>query len=264
MDDDKPVIRIVKKKAGHGGHHGGAWKVAYADFVTAMMAFFLVMWIVGLSKPIREAVAAYFKDPSGFMKSVRGGKDPMAKSGGSDRGTPSPVLPTGGAGHAVEAAVKAHFKKIAEEILQQLKKSKDYKGMKDSIQVQLTNEGLRIDLMEKTHALFFSSGSSELTPQAIHLLHMIAGEVGRLKNPVVVEGDTDARPYHGPRGYTNWELSEERANQARRAMDGHGLRKGQVVEVRGYADHKLLDPKHPFSYVNRRVSILVAYTGHGN
>ncbi len=266
MDPEPPVIRIVKKK-GHGGHHGGAWKVAYADFVTAMMAFFLVMWIVGLSKPVRQAIAAYFKDPVGFMKLARGGKNPLAKSADSaiNRGKPSPLLPTGGPQetNADRSATEAKFKAIAQQILEKLQKSPDFKGLKDSIQVHLTDEGLRIELMEKTPSLFFSSGSAALHARTVRLLRMIAGQLGKLNNPIVMEGDTDSHPYTGRPGYSNWELSVDRANAARRVMEGHGIRKGQVIEVRGYADHKLLDPKHPYSYVNRRVSILVAYTGKG-
>ena len=263
MDPEPPIIRIVKKK-GHEGHHGGAWKVAYADFVTAMMAFFLVMWIVGLSKPVRKAIAAYFKDPVGFMKLARGGKNPMEKSSDSaiNKGKPSPLLPTGGPQitNADRSAMEAKFKQVAEQILEKLKKSPDFKGLKDSIQVHLTDEGLRIELMEKTPSLFFSSGSSSLHSRTVRLLQMIAHHLGNLNNPIVMEGDTDSHPFTGRPGYSNWELSVDRANAARRAMEGHGLHKGQVIEVRGYANHKLLGPKHPYSYVNRRVSILVAYT----
>ncbi len=264
MQSEQPIIRIVKKKKGGAAAHGGAWKVAYADFVTAMMAFFLVMWIIGLSATVRKAVAAYFKDPEGVIKNSAGGTKPLSHGDemASTNGKPSIFLPTGMDGLRY-GQVESAFKHIEQQILQKMQDSKDFSKLKDSIHVTLTNQGLRIDLMEKTHALFFSTGSAALQPRTINLLHMIASEVGKLKYPVVVEGDTDARPFHGPDGETNWELSVNRANAARRAMEGHGLRKGQVLEVRGYGDKKLLDPEHPYSYVNRRVSILVAYTGKG-
>lgn len=259
-----PVIRIVKKKKGHEGHHGGAWKVAYADFVTAMMAFFLVMWIVGLSKPQRDAIAAYFRSPSGFMKTAHGGKSPMSRTEEKSRnGKPAPLIPLDG-GHAdVAAAMEAQFKAVAEAILKELTKTPEFRGLRDSVQVHLTNEGLRIELMEKTSSLFFDTGSAKLKPRTIHLLQTIAHELARLKNPVIIEGHTDSRPLGSGNSYSNWELSTDRANSARRAMTENGLRPGQMLAVRGYADRKLLRPDDPTHFSNRRVSILVAYTNKG-
>ena len=222
---DAPVIRIVRKKGGGGGHHGGAWKVAYADFVTAMMAFFLVMWIVGLSKPVREAIAAYFRDPSGFMKTAHGGPTPLGQGGeGTDlkKGTPAPLIPDDG-GKAGQASMKAQFKKAEDAILKQLEKDPEFKGLRDSVEVHLTDEGLRIELMEKTSSLFFDSGSAALKERSVHLLSVIGAELGKLKNPVIVEGHTDSRPLSRGYNYSNWELSTDRANAARKAMEEHGL-----------------------------------------
>jgi chemotaxis protein MotB len=264
-DEKAPVIRIVRKKKGHGGHHGGAWKVAYADFVTAMMAFFLVMWILGLSKPLREAIAAYFRDPSGFMKTAHGGKNPLS-SGDAEliqKGKPAPVIPTDGGSTQSQAALEAAFKKVEDSILKELAKHPEFQGLRDSIQVHLTDEGLRIELMEKTSSLFFDSGSAHLKPRTIQLLQTIARQLRELNNPVVIEGHTDSRPLNGANGYSNWELSTDRANSARRAMEENGLRPGQVLAVRGYADRKLLRPDNPLHFSNRRVSILVAYQKQG-
>jgi chemotaxis protein MotB len=254
---EAPVIRVVRKKKGEGGHHGGAWKVAYADFVTAMMAFFLVMWIIGLDKPTRKAIAAYFNDPTAFTKG--GGKHPLGSADMPPKTTLAPAI----AKVTNKARAEAELKAKAAEILKELEKSPEFRGLKDSIQVRLTNEGLRIELMEKTSSLFFATGSARLNPRTVRLLQVIAQELKGMKNPIVVEGHTDSRPLNGANGYSNWELSGDRANSARRAMEEHGLHAGQIIMVRGYADHKLLRPDEPTNPSNRRVSILVAYTGSG-
>ena len=261
---EAPVIRIVRKKVSGGGHHGGAWKVAYADFVTAMMAFFLVMWIVGLNKPIRQAIAAYFRDPSGFTKTTTGGKNPLSGGEGTvmQNNAPAPLVPLDG-GHKGQGSMQAEFQKAADAIMKQLARDPEFSGLKDSVQVHLTNEGLRIELIEKTSSLFFDSGSAALKKRSVDLLSVIGKELGRLQNPVIIEGHTDSQPLGGPHGYSNWELSTDRANAARQAMEQHGLAKKQVLAVRGYADRKLLKPDNPLHYSNRRVSILVAYTKTG-
>lgn len=267
--DSQPVIRIVKKKKGHSGHHGGAWKVAYADFVTAMMAFFLVMWIVGLSKPIREAVASYFRSPSGFMKTSKGNGTPLGAGEEKllDKGKPAPLIPMdGGKGElSVETRLKleAQFKLVQaaleKEMEKELEKSPEFRNIKESVEVTVTEEGLRIELMEKTSALFFDPGSAALKPRIVRLLQIIARELREVKNPIIIEGHTDSRPL-GRAGYTNWELSADRANSARRAIEAGGLHPNQILAVRGYADRKPKQPNDPSHFMNRRVSILVAYT----
>jgi len=256
-----PIIRIVRKSKG-GGHHGGAWKVAYADFVTALMAFFLVMWIVGLSKPVREAVEAYFKDPVGFSNAVREGRSPLAAgdaagilSGGT---TPIPNQ----TGKAVVATVE-QLGALRQAIVSELEKSPEFRAIRDSVDVNLTREGLRIELMEKSSALFFDPGSAALKERTRHLLAAIARELRQVDNPVVIEGHTDSRPLVRGPDYTNWELSADRANAARRAMEACGLPAKQIIAVRGYADRRPLRPGDPSASVNRRVSILVAFTASG-
>ncbi len=259
---EQPII-IVKKKGGHGGHHGGAWKVAYADFVTAMMAFFLVMWIVGLSKPTRIAIAAYFRDPVGFMKTTHGGKSPISDPADSKPalGTSAPIIPKdGGTPSAQLKVLGEQFREIEKAIQREMEKTPEFRSLKDSVNIQLTDEGLRIELIEKTSSLFFDSGKADLKERTGHLLRMIAKQLGKLQSPVVIEGHTDSQPLRGANGYSNWELSTDRANSARRAMDGHGLRQGQIMAVRGFADRKLRVPGNSKHYSNRRVSILVGFS----
>ncbi len=257
-----PVIVIKKIKKGHGGHHGGAWKVAYADFVTAMMAFFLVMWIVGLSKPVKESVAAYFHDPAGFMKTMNKGKAPPSTSAldGSSIGRPGPIFAKSGDEQKhKEEEIELKFKSVQDAIEKDLKKNPEFSGLKDSIQVHLTNEGLRIELMEKTSSMFFDSGKADLKPRTERLIKLISKELVKLNNPIIIEGHTDSHKLNGPDGYSNWELSTDRANTARRAMESSGIKDKNVLAVRGYADKKLLNPTNPMHFSNRRVSILVAY-----
>lgn len=248
-------IRIVKKKHGDHGHHGGAWKVAYADFVTAMMAFFLVMWIIGLSQNIKEAIAAYFKDPVGFMKAVNEGK--LAFS----------IAPEGGAAKASEkelselseASEKQRMEQAKKEIEKVVEGVPEFKHLKPYVQIQIVDEGLRIELMESSQSVFFMTGSAEVNPPARQLLSRIAKYLAKLPNRIVIEGHTDSRPFSRG-GMTNWELSVNRANSARRILEASGLRKGQIYEVRGYADNKLRVPNDPYHYSNRRISLLIAYS----
>jgi chemotaxis protein MotB len=223
-----------------------------------MMAFFLVMWIVGLSKPVRDAIASYFKNPSGFMKTGTGGKSPLSTEPDKTAGKPSPIMPREGEGNL--AALQEHFKAIQSAILREMRRMPELNGLEESVQVQLTDDGLRIELIEQRSSLFFDTGSAKLKPRTRKLLKFIAGKLRTLKNPIVVEGHTDSAPLGRPGGYTNWELSADRANCARRAMETQGLLPGQVIAVRGFADRKPLKPDDPFHFSNRRVSILVAYT----
>jgi chemotaxis protein MotB len=256
-----PVIRIVRKKQ-VVQHHSGAWKVAYADFVTALMAFFLVMWIVGLSKPVREAIEAYFKDPIGFSKAVRHGQSPFASGDamGILTGGAAPV-PTGKGSGA--KSKEERLREVQQAIVDEMERLPEFRSLRESVAVKLTKEGLRIELIEKRSSLFFDSGSAVLKPHTRQLLSVIAKQLREVNNPIVIEGHTDSRPLVSEPHYSNWELSSDRANAARRAMEASGLLPGQVLAVRGYADRKPLRPKEPHHFSNRRVSILVAYTAAG-
>lgn len=247
MDDRQTPVRIVvKKKRGHGGHHGGAWKVAYADFVTAMMALFIVLWIVGQSSTVKQAISAYFKDPGVFDSGRGGGVLP-----GSSGSAPNPTTTVS----SEMEKLRAEAKKLEGVI----KANPEFDKFKDKIEISVTKEGLRIELLENSNGLFFDVGSARLKPETIKLLKLVAVEVGRLKNKVMIEGYTDARPYVNP-DYTNWELSSDRANMARRILEQNGVGKDQVSQVRGFADRNLKHPDKPLDYGNRRVSILVAAT----
>jgi chemotaxis protein MotB len=249
MSPNAPVqpIIIVRKKSGHGGHHGGAWKVAYADFVTAMMAFFLVMWLVGQSPKVKAGVGGYFRDPVGFSEGGRG-----VLPGADSVDSPPPQAP---------AAAEDDERKLLEAAVARIKESLDrvpaFQTLRDQVEFTVTPEGLRIDLIEKADSSFFDSGSATLHGESEHLLGVIAKELGALNHDLDIEGHTDSRPYTANDHYSNWELSADRANAARRVMEHEGLRLEQVKSVRGLADRQLRVPDDPLDPRNRRVSILV-------
>jgi len=252
MSKGQPVI-IVKKK-GHGGHghHGGAWKVAYADFVTAMMAFFLVMWLVGQSPQVKAAVGGYFRDPGVFETTKGGGVLPGSVEGLKDSGVTPPPDSVRQAQEVLEQA--------AEHLRQALQSVPALKALEDRIEITVTAEGLRIELLENEKNSFFAVGSAQLLPETVELLGVIATELSPLGNKIALEGHTDSRPYGSRVGYTNWELSTDRANAARRAMESHGIREGQVDAIRGFADTRLRYPNDALDPRNRRISIVVQST----
>jgi chemotaxis protein MotB len=231
-------IIIVKKKGGHAAHHGGAWKVAYADFVTAMMALFIVLWLMNASKQVQEAVGGYFKDPRGSAKVVGTNKN--------------------GAGENI-ALKKEDMKKLKDELLQSIHHLDPLDKLKSQIEITITQEGLRIELMESAKGTFFELGSAKPTPALVDLLKVLSEELGKLPNNVSIEGHTDSKPYSGGRNYDNWDLSSDRANEARRIMQSEGIRPNQVSQVRGFADQKLRVPQNPEDPSNRRISLIVQY-----
>jgi chemotaxis protein MotB len=255
LNGEAQILRIVKKKGGHGGHHGGAWKVAYADFVTAMMALFIVLWIMAQSQSIRQNVSQYFKNPGllphsqGLMeKSDMGGEMPTpGHSQELQRPSPAPADVVDDQKRLEET------KKKIEEMIAQMP---DLETLKDQVRLEITDEGLRIELMEKENARFFEVGSAVVNPQAQKVFGVISKELSHLPNHLAIEGHTDSRPY-GKQNYTNWELSSDRANAARRLMGASGIKSDQIAEVRGFADRRLLNPNDPNDYKNRRVSIIV-------
>ena len=232
-----PII-IVKKKAGHGGHHGGAWKVAYADFVTAMMALFIVLWLLNTSQDTQKTIGGYFMDPLGK---------------GKDTGTGMR-----GSGQTVNLK-KDDMASLKQKIEIAMKDLPQFKAMKNQVRLIVTGEGLRIELMENANGTFFQSGRAEPTDKCREVLTMLANQLGMLPNKLLIEGHTDSKPYNSENIYTNWELSADRANAARRLMETGGLKQGQVAQVRGFADQTLLLPKEPQNACNRRVSVIVQY-----
>lgn len=251
---NKPVI-IKRKKNGHAGHHGGAWKVAYADFVTAMMAFFLVMWLVSQSDAVKQAVGGYFRDPVGF--SEKAGKGALEGSAAPFK-APVPAAPDLQKKHQAE---EKKLKTAGEKIREAIENSNEAGKIKDYVEIEIVPEGLRIQLIDASaasdSAIFFDLGSSKLKPWAQSVLATIGSELGKLPNHIIVEGHTDSRPFVSSNGYTNWELSSDRANSARRLMESSGLKGDQIIEIRGYADVQLRLPERPEDPRNRRVAIIV-------
>src|SRR5580693_6419629 len=235
MPDSRPII-IIKKKGGHGGHHGGAWKVAYADCVTAMMALFIVLWLLSSSKKVQEAVGGYFRDPMG-----------SAKNAGTNMTGAGVSLPIS----------KDDMPKLKEELEKRIRQMSDFDKLQNQIEIKITPEGLRIELIETEKGTFFNLGSAGPTESGKQLLALLANELGKLPNHISIEGHTDAKPYTGKSGYSNWELSADRANAARRLMQQSGLGESQVSQVRGYADQLLRTPDDPFNPSNRRISVIV-------
>jgi chemotaxis protein MotB len=233
-----PPIVIIKKKGGHGGHHGGAWKVAYADFVTAMMALFIVLWLLSSSVKIQKAVGGYFRDPSGSSRRTGTG---LAGSGEN--------LLLG----------KDDMAKLKDQLQGSIQKMNDLANLKKNIEMTVTSEGLRIELLESDKGTFFDSGSSSLNESGKEMLTVLAGEMAKIPNRISIEGHTDAKPFTGKSSYSNWELSADRANAARRLMQQTGLRADQVSQVRGFADQRLRNTRDPEEPSNRRVSIIVQY-----
>ena len=233
----RPII-IIKKKGGHGGHHGGAWKVAYADFVTAMMALFIVLWLMNTSKQVQEAVGGYFKDPSGNSKMV--GTD---KRGSGDNFT----------------LKKDNMSELKEQLQKSFRRLDDFDKLKSQIRMTITAEGLRIELLETASGTFFESGKPRPNEDGKQLLSLLAQELGKLPNKLSIEGHTDAKPYSGKGEYGNWELSADRANAARRLMQENGIKADQVAQVRGFADQRLRSPEDPLDPSNRRISVIVQY-----
>ena len=251
----KPQIIIIKKpRRSHHAHHGGAWKVAYADFVTAMMAFFLVLWIVGQSKSVKEGVAGYFRDPGILDQQYSTGILPGSTTG-INPDTPPELKTIEPAAETIDAE---SLEKSAQRIRDLLSKLPEFGALGDQVQVKATSEGLRIELIDSSSATFFDSASAILKPATERILAVIAREVGSLHKPVVVEGHTDSAPYNKSDLYTNWELSADRANAVRRQLLKSGLDPGLLKAVRGFADKQLANPEKPLDPQNRRVSILVS------
>lgn len=239
-----PPVRIISHglpKPLSSGHHGGAWKVAYADFVTAMMALFIVLWLMGASAKVKQSVSGYFRDPRGYTAKMGAGP---ANSG---------------------EGLKVHSQNVGDvrrQLEAALRTAPEFQKIRDHVHFSVTGEGLRIDLTETEKGLFFVSGRSAPTPEGEHLLSLLGEQIAGLPNAVVIEGHTDAQPFRNSElaaGYSNWELSVDRANAARRLLHQYGVRGQQVVEVRGFADQKLLYPENVNDARNRRVSLVVKF-----
>jgi len=247
--EQRPII--IKKIKKRRGGHGGAWKVAFADFVTAMMALFIVLWIMGQDQEVLEAVASYFKDPIGFSN----------KSSQFLEGRNKNIInPNTADAKEMKEEEKKKLKKISDEMISELKQDKGFSDLLDQVEITMVKEGLRIELIDNEKDLFFDIGNVTLNKKAELFLEQIGKKLAKLPNKIVVEGHTDSRPFtSNGAGYSNFELSTERANSARRALFKGGLPEARFEEVRGYADRILKDKDNPFSAVNRRISIIIKY-----
>ena len=235
----QPIIIVRKKADHHDDEHGGAWKVAYADFVTAMMALFIVLWLLSASERVQKAVGGYFQDPTGK---------------GRQTGTT-----TAGISETLSLTDK-QLNEIKEKVQQAMKQIPALKDMQNQIKMTITAEGLRIDLLETKRGLFFESADPRPTEAGAELLKVLATELAKLPNKIVIEGHTDSSPFGRP-DYSNWELSADRANAARRILTDSGLDAGRISQVRGFADQRLLLKNDPTNPSNRRISIIVRNEG---
>lgn len=235
-----PII-VIKKKGGHSGHHGGAWKVAYADFVTAMMALFIVLWLMSQSEQVKKAVAGYFNDPRGT---------------GSLMGTTMTGTGTGTEAQMTEAN-KKRLEELKKRLEEEIQSKKELQKLAKQIEITITPEGLRIEMVEGKDGTFYQSGSPRLSESGQEVLALLASELKTLPNDLLIEGHTDATQYSTDANYSNWELSADRANAARRLLQEDGVRSDQVTQVRGYADQMLRVKNNPYDPSNRRVTILV-------
>jgi chemotaxis protein MotB len=236
----QPRIIIVRKHAAdHGDEHGGAWKVAYADFVTAMMALFIVLWLLSASEKVQKAVGGYFQDPTG-----------KGKQAGST---------SAGVGETLKLN-KSELQRLKEKLEQAMHQIPAFQNMAQQIRMTITAEGLRIDLLETQRGLFFDTGNPRPTEAGVELLKLLATELVKLPNKVAIEGHTDSTPY-GRSDYSNWELSADRANSARRILTAAGVKDDRISQVRGFADQRLLLKNEPDNPSNRRISIIVRNLG---
>ncbi|MFN8392687.1 MAG: flagellar motor protein MotB [Bdellovibrionota bacterium] len=291
--DGKTII-IIKKVSGHGGHHGGAWKVAYADFVTAMMAFFMVLWLVNsASVSTRERIASYFREPGVFEK---GSGTPIEEGGAGilkDAFSPpaqenstaihsekiyrvSPAMGkhpdaydvsegTGKGEEQIRIKQQSDLEELENKLIQQLQAAAaaagpDAQNLK--YEVKVDQRGLHIEIMDTDSASMFALGSARMSEEAEDELTKIAKILSALPNPIDIEGHTDGKPFHPSTSdqYDNWNLSADRANAARRVLIKAGIKQKQLARVVGYADQRLKVPSDAFAAANRRISISMRFT----
>ena len=251
----RKIIIVKKKISGGGGHHGGSWKVAYADFVTAMMAFFMVMWILGMDDKTKKAIEGYFSNPVGVKKGFGSGSSPLF-IGSSPTTIQRPSLKM-----VMHSSEKRTFEELKARIEQKLAANDSLKAMKALVEVQVTAEGLRIELIESGKGdQYFASGSALMRPATAVALKTIGSELALLSHILILEGHTDAAKFGSAGTYSNWELSTERANAARKVLAEIGVGNGRLAEIRGYADTHLRVPSDPTAAANRRISILLPFT----
>lgn len=256
MPDQSPVI-IKKVRKNKHGHHGGSWKVAFADFMTAMMAFFLVMWIIGLDQETRSAIAGYFRDPLNFERQAAGNRIASLMNSRADE--------PGEAGAARETPPVARDQEIAElsrleDQLEQISgESPDVSELLEQMDVRMTEEGLIIEFTDGVGSAFFETGSAVVRPQAREIFMRLGSVLARSKRHIVIDGHTDSAQYAPGSLYDNWTLSQDRAAAVYRVLRQAGVSEKNVLGVRGFADRRLKVPEDPTNFANRRVSVLLPF-----
>jgi len=268
-DSQRPII-IKRKKAGHGGAHGGAWKIAYADFVTAMMAFFLLMWLLGsTSKATLEGISEYFKNP--MKVSNRGGEGAgdatsVIRGGGLDMTRSAGQIKKGAAKSAKTVTVKdvkaeqekAKLHELKDKLQKMVESDKKLSQFQKQILIDITSEGLRIQIVDEKNRPMFDIGRDQLKPYTKEILHEIGKVLNEVPNRISLTGHTDATPYYGgERGYSNWELSADRANSSRRELIAGGMEEVKMLRVVGLASAVPFDKADLLNPINRRISIIV-------
>ncbi|MEZ5498687.1 MAG: flagellar motor protein MotB [Steroidobacteraceae bacterium] len=277
--DKRPIIIVKKRRAAEGGHHGGAWKVAYADFVTALMAFFLVMWLVAsVSKEQRAAMFDYFKNPSMEQgKSVKAAPGQMGPGGAStsaidlgggmdapksnpkdqDEGLGKQTPDIDEARKVAEQAERKQLESLMEELREAIDKSQALKPFKDQLLLDITPEGLRIQIVDAQNRAMFDLGSSRLKDYTDNILRELSSYLNTVPNRISISGHTDIVAYGGRGDYSNWELSADRANAARRALERGGLDRAKIARIVGLSSAVLFNKEDPRDPINRRISIIV-------
>lgn len=268
LNDKKQPIVVKKIKKGGHGHHGGSWKVAYADFVTAMMAFFLLMWLLGsTTQAERSAIADYFQNPSAIqaaggastsliklgasLEEPRGEKEPL-RDASRDTSTPTPDE----IAEIIED--KARLDELMQKLKEQIETSATLKDFKDQLLLDITSEGLRIQIVDRENRPMFDLGGTSLKPYTRAILRELTRTINEVPNYVSLSGHTDAIPYsRDVTDYSNWELSADRANAARREMVSSGMPVRKFGRVVGLADSVMFDKENHYNPVNRRISIVV-------
>lgn len=261
--EEQPII-IKRKKKVVGGHHGGSWKVAFADFATAMMAFFLVLWLTATASPEQKrAVEGYFRDPVGFTEG--GSPNPVDLEGSasvvnqtSADMDPSQIqIEDQVVDELSETLEQRRMEELFQELKERIEQNETLQEFKDQLLIDITDEGLRIQIVDRSGRPMFDSGRAELKYYSQDILFELAKTLASVDNKLSITGHTDSTPFSGRPGYTNWELSADRANTARRALVAGGVRPEQIARVVGLSDSVLLDKDDPTAPVNRRISIIV-------
>jgi chemotaxis protein MotB len=256
MAEPPIIIKKIKKKGGHG-HHGGAWKLAYADFVTAMMAFFLLMWLLGTTdEKTKKGISEYFQDPYKATKVEKGLIPSLDEKNPTEIDKQAKKLDK--LDEKGEKEDKAQLEKLRMKIEKMIKMNDKLDKMQDQIQLTITPEGLRIQIVDDKKTPMFKSGSAEAAPYIRGILKELAPVVNQLPNKITINGHTDSKPFpDASKKYTNWELSSERANAARHELSQAGYDEKKILRVSGLSDSVPYNSKDALDPINRRISIIV-------